>query len=138
LAACETGNGQLKEGEGVFSFNREFAGLGIPSSVTNLWSVDNDATYSITELFYKHLAEGLPLDIALHHAKMDYMATANDDKQLPFYWAAPVLVGRTDAIEFDKPIAGKLWLFAVILILLSATIILLLMLNRKKRNTYTR
>ena len=138
LAACETGNGQLKEGEGVFSFNRGFAGLGIPSSVTNLWSVDNDATYSISELFYKHLAEGLPLDIALHHAKMDYMATANDDKQLPFYWAAPVLVGRTDAIEFDKPNGGKLWLFAVILILLSATIILLLMLNRKKRNTYIR
>ncbi|MDP9042568.1 MAG: CHAT domain-containing protein, partial [Bacteroidota bacterium] len=35
LSACETGNGKLYKGEGVFSFNRGFAALGIPSSVIN-------------------------------------------------------------------------------------------------------
>ena len=32
LSACETGNGKLYQGEGVFSFNRGFAALGIPAS----------------------------------------------------------------------------------------------------------
>ena len=29
LSACETGNGKLYQGEGIFSFNRGFAALGI-------------------------------------------------------------------------------------------------------------
>src|SRR6185436_8460379 len=32
LAACETGKGTLYQGEGVFSFSRGFAAIGIPSS----------------------------------------------------------------------------------------------------------
>jgi CHAT domain-containing protein len=59
----------LYHGEGIFSFKSGFAALGIPSSVTNLWSVDDKSTYKITELFYKYLAKGLPLDIALQNAK---------------------------------------------------------------------
>ena len=46
LSACETGKGKLYQGEGVFSFNRGFAALGIPGSVINLWAVENEATYS--------------------------------------------------------------------------------------------
>src|SRR6185503_10933394 len=65
LSACETGIGKLYEGEGVFSFNRGFAALGIPAAITNLWSIDNKATYKLTELFYKHIRKGLPSDVAL-------------------------------------------------------------------------
>ena len=60
LSACETGLGREYKGEGVFSFNRGFAALGIPTAITNLWSVDDKATYKLTELFYKYLSEGLP------------------------------------------------------------------------------
>jgi CHAT domain-containing protein len=45
LSACQTASGKLYNGEGVFSFNRQFAALGIPSSVSNLWQVDNQSTY---------------------------------------------------------------------------------------------
>ena len=76
LSACETGSGKLHEGEGVFSFNRGFAALGIPSAITNLWSVDNTSTYKLTELFYKHLTEGLPVDIALQKAKLEFLQTS--------------------------------------------------------------
>ncbi|MES1219483.1 MAG: CHAT domain-containing protein, partial [Bacteroidota bacterium] len=103
LSACETGNGQLYQGEGVFSFNRAFAALGIPSSVSNLWSIDSKSTYTITELFYKHLADGLQLDVALQKAKLEYMNADESENQLPYYWAAPVLVGKTDKITLDKP-----------------------------------
>jgi CHAT domain-containing protein len=102
LSACETGLGREFRGEGIFSFNRGFAALGIPSSVTNLWTVENQTTYKITELFYKFVAEGLLLDEALQKAKREFIKTSSKEKQLPYYWAAAVLVGSTDRITIEK------------------------------------
>ncbi|HYK55073.1 MAG TPA: CHAT domain-containing protein, partial [Flavisolibacter sp.] len=84
-----------------------FATLGIPSSVTNLWQVDNESTYRLTELFYKWLAKELPVDVALQKAKLEFIKTATREKQLPYYWAAPVLTGKSDAISINKPFAWK-------------------------------
>ena len=116
LSACETGNGKVYQGEGVFSFNREFAALGIPSSIINLWAVDNESTYLQTELFYNYLAQGLPVDIALQKAKLEFLQTASKEKGLPYYWAASVLAGSTSIISFSHPvpwmrIAWAGWLF---------------------------
>ncbi|MEO6720811.1 MAG: CHAT domain-containing protein [Ferruginibacter sp.] len=100
LSACETANGKLYEGEGIFSFNRGFAALGIPAAVSNLWSVDNISTYRITELFYKYLAEGLETDIALQKAKLEFIKTSNSrEEQLPYFWAGTILVGKVDTIR---------------------------------------
>ena len=102
LSACETGSGKLYRGEGIFSFNRGFAALGIPSSLANLWSVDNESTYRLTELFYQHLSEGQPSDVALQKAKLDFLKKAIGIKQLPYYWAAPVITGKAGAFMFEK------------------------------------
>ncbi len=107
LAACETASGKLFKGEGVFSFSRGFAALGIPSSVTNLWSVENQSTYRLTELFFKHLSKGLPIDVAMQRAKIEFLQTATKEKKLPYYWAAPILAGQSDAIVIKKPIPWK-------------------------------
>ncbi len=102
LSACETGRGKLYNGEGVFSFNRGFAALGIPSAITNLWAVNNESTYELTELFYKWLSKDLPIDIALQKAKLEFLKNASRGKSMPFYWAAPVLVGKSDPIHLEK------------------------------------
>ena len=107
LSACETGKGKIYQGEGVFSFNRGFAALGIPAAITNLWSVDNGSTYLLTELFYKWLAKGLPTDVALQKAKLEFLQTSSKEKSMPCYWAGPVLVGKTDTIELNKPYPWK-------------------------------
>lgn len=107
LSACETGKGKVYQGEGVFSFNRGFAALGIPAAITNLWSVDNTSTYLLTELFYKWLAKGLPTDVALQKAKLEFLKVSSKEKSMPYYWAGPVLVGKTDAIELNKPYPWK-------------------------------
>ncbi len=104
LSACETANGRFFRGEGIFSFNRGFAALGIPASVSNLWSIDNKSTYTITELFYKYLAQHLPVDLALQKAKLEFIQTYGGEKQLPYYWAASIVIGKTDAIEYQKPL----------------------------------
>jgi CHAT domain-containing protein len=100
LSACNTGNGTLYQGEGVFSFNRGFATLGIPSSVSNLWSIDNLSTYQLTEYFYKYLGDGLPLDEALQRAKLEFLEKASGELRLPYHWAPAILVGKTNPIAY--------------------------------------
>ena len=119
LSACETGLGKLNPGEGVFSFNRGFAYLGIPSSITNLWSVENESTYRITELFYKYLSSGEPIDIALQKAKIEFIQQSSMQNKLPYYWASAILAGKSDAIEVGKMYMWKDVLIIVVLLSIS-------------------
>lgn len=98
LSACETGTGRFYQGEGVFSFNRGFAALGIPAAITSLWKADNRKTYELTTLFYKFLSTGEPADVALQHAKLEFMASATKANALPYFWAVPVLTGKVTDI----------------------------------------
>jgi hypothetical protein len=72
-----------------------------------LWSVDNTSTYLLTELFYKWLAKGFPTDVALQKAKLEFFQIGSKEKSMPYYWAGPVLVGRTDTIKLRKPYPWK-------------------------------
>jgi CHAT domain-containing protein/tetratricopeptide (TPR) repeat protein len=128
LSACETGLGKLYQGEGVFSFNRGFASLGIPSSITNLWAVDNQSTYRLTELFYKYLSTGLPIDIALQKAKLEFIQGASKQNKLPYYWASTVLAGKSDAIMSKKVFPWK-----DILAVFSLTAITLMVWQKRKK-----
>jgi CHAT domain-containing protein len=99
LSACRTGVGKNQKGEGVFSLARGFAGIGIPSTLTTLWSVENKAIYELTALFYDQLDKGIPLDIALQQAQIEWLATASKSDQLPYSWAGMVLVGNSEPVE---------------------------------------
>ncbi|MDF2188231.1 CHAT domain-containing protein [Paraflavitalea sp. CAU 1676] len=107
LSACETGAGRFYQGEGVFSFNRGFAALGIPAAITSLWKADNKKTYALTSLFYKFLSAGEPADVALQHAKLEFMKGSKEN-MLPYYWAVPVLTGKI--MEIPPPEGMSLWL----------------------------
>jgi hypothetical protein len=108
LSACETGIGKLYQGEGIFSFNRGFAAFGVPSAISTLWAIDEEATYRLTENFYKHLSKNLPIDVALQKAKLEFLQNASNKQKLPYYWAAIVLVGKTDSVYLNKPISWEL------------------------------
>jgi CHAT domain-containing protein len=135
LSACETGNGKIYQGEGVFSFNRGFAALGIPATITNLWAVDNETTYALAELFYKYLSENLPTDIALQKAKLEYLSQSTKEKKLPYYWAAAIIVGRTDIVEVSKDLK---WMEVAIILGFSMTgLVFLLKKARRKSGSLT-
>lgn len=95
LSACKTGIGQNQRGEGVFSLARGFAALGIPSTITTLWSVEDQPTYELTQLFYNYLDQDLPKDEALQRAKLDWLAQGGAADALPSQWAGMILVGDT-------------------------------------------
>ena len=134
LSACETGNGKLYKGEGVFSFNRGFASLGIPSSVINLWAVDNESTYKLTELFYKYVSQGIPLDISLQKAKLEFISTSSKNKRMPYYWAAAIIAGKTDSVNIGKSVP---WLVIIIAGILVTSLVFFLRFNKRwsKENT---
>ncbi len=69
--------------------------------------MDNKSTYRVTEQFYKYLAGGLPVDIALQKAKKEFIQHASKENKLPFYWAATILAGRSDKITLDKNFPWK-------------------------------
>jgi CHAT domain-containing protein len=126
LSACETALGKDYKGEGVFSFSREFAALGIPASVSNLWSVDNESTYRITEWFYQFVSEGLPTDEALRQAKLKFMEEARGERKLPYFWASAILTGKAEIIN-TKP----RFPFVDILVVLGITGLALWFMKRK-------
>ncbi|GLU55157.1 CHAT domain-containing protein [Dyadobacter frigoris] len=99
LSACRTGVGKNQKGEGVFSLARGFAGIGIPSTLTTLWSVENKSIYELTELFYDQMEKGIPLDIALQQAQIEWLKTASKNDQLPYSWAGMVLVGNAEPLD---------------------------------------
>lgn len=99
LSACETGTGTDLPGEGVFSLARGFAGAGIPSVLTTLWKVENQAVYEITDFFYEGIGHHLPLDEALREAQLKWLDTGEKSEQLPYVWAGSVLIGDTGNVS---------------------------------------
>jgi CHAT domain-containing protein len=108
LSACNTGRGKLVKGEGIMSLARGFMYAGCPSIVMSLYAVDDAATSSIMEGFYKALAKGQDKDLALQTAKKDYLLSHSDIKCHPYYWAAHVLIGAPEG--FGSQQQGLTWL----------------------------
>ena len=91
LSACETGLGKIASGDDVVGLTRGFLYAGSRSIVASLWSVDDNATATLMQAFYRNLAS-MDKREALRQAQIK----ARQAFPHPFFCAAFQLTGRAE------------------------------------------
>lgn len=97
LSACDTGQGDVKNGEGVFGLRRALQEAGAQAVLMSLWSVPDQETQQLMQRFYARWLSGIEVHQALKDAQLAMRAqvrAAHGGNDLPYYWGAFVLVGR--------------------------------------------
>jgi CHAT domain-containing protein/Tfp pilus assembly protein PilF len=97
LSACETGLGEVADGEGVMGLRRAFALAGARALVISLWQVPDAETRELMIRFYDNLGTSRRADPseALREAQLALIARlrAETGAAPAFFWAAFVVSG---------------------------------------------
>ncbi len=92
LSACDTGIGEVKDGEGVYGLRRAFFLAGTESLVMSLWPVSDAVTREMMVDYYTGLKHGLGRGEALRQAELAMLKRKG--RQHPFYWASFIESGE--------------------------------------------
>ena len=103
LSACETGVGQVHNGEGVYGLRRALVLAGVRTQVVSLWKVDDAATQVFMGDYYRHVLNGMGRSAALRATQQKMR---NDPKEPawvdPYYWAAFVAIGDPSPLPDER------------------------------------
>ncbi len=91
LSACDTGVGEVKNGDGVYGLRRAFFMAGAETLVMSLWPVSDSVTRHMMTSYYAGLKEGLGRSEALRRAQLAMLARSG--RGHPFYWASFIQLG---------------------------------------------
>jgi len=97
LSACDTGVGEIRNGEGVYGLRRAFVLAGAETVVMSLWPVSDYATRELMTSYYKGLKKGLGRGEALRQTKLAMLK--RKDRQHPFYWASFIQSGEWAGLD---------------------------------------
>jgi len=90
LSACDTGRGDVRRGQGVYGLRRALVVAGAETVVVSLWKVDDEATKTMMERYYRNLLAGQGRAEALKGAMLALRATHPH----PHFWAPFIAIGQ--------------------------------------------
>jgi CHAT domain-containing protein/lipopolysaccharide biosynthesis regulator YciM len=97
LSACETGLGDVNNGEGVYGLRRAFVTAGAESQLMSLWKVDDYGTSELMSLYYQRLRKGEGRSEALRQVQLEMMQAPA--YQHPYYWASFIFSGDWSSVK---------------------------------------
>jgi CHAT domain-containing protein/Tfp pilus assembly protein PilF len=92
LSACETGLGDVRNGEGVYGLRRALILAGSETQVMSLWQVNDQSTMELMIGYYKGLRAGQGRAEALRQAQLNMLKI--EKRKHPFYWASFIQSGE--------------------------------------------
>jgi CHAT domain-containing protein len=92
LSACDTGVGEVKNGDGVYGLRRALVLAGSESQIISLWSVSDTGTKDLMVAYYELLRKGAGRSSGLRRARLSFLA--NPKRQHPYYWASFIQSGE--------------------------------------------
>ena len=98
LSACETGLGEIHEGEGVYGLRRSFQEAGVAEVISSLWEVSDAGTQALMTDFYDRLLGGQPAREALRDAQLALLDSP--EWGYPYVWSAFMIVGSYESAGF--------------------------------------
>lgn len=97
LSACQTGIGEIKNGEGVYGLRRAFVLAGAQSQLMSLWDVFDLTTQELMTNYYQRLMKGEARSIALRQVQLEMLNSENFNH--PVHWAAFIPLGEWRSLE---------------------------------------
>jgi CHAT domain-containing protein/tetratricopeptide (TPR) repeat protein len=91
LSACDTGEGQRRDSEGIIGLGWALFVAGSPTQVLTQWEVNDSSTAGLIGDFYSELRSGKSKGAALQAAVRK--ALDNPRTRHPYYWAPFFLIG---------------------------------------------
>ncbi|MFY0626436.1 MAG: tetratricopeptide repeat protein [Reichenbachiella sp.] len=90
MSACETGLGEVKNGEGVYGLQRAFIVAGADNLIMSLWKVNDETTQKLMSRFYSRWVGGKSKQEAFH----DAIESLKKEYKEPYFWGAFVMLGK--------------------------------------------
>jgi CHAT domain-containing protein/Tfp pilus assembly protein PilF len=97
LSACDTGVGEVKNGEGVFGLRRALSLAGSETQVMSLWPVSDLGARDLMTEYYKGLRRGEGRGDGLRRVQLEMIK--GKGRRHPFYWASFIQSGEWANLE---------------------------------------
>jgi CHAT domain-containing protein len=92
LSACDTGLGEVKNGDGVHGMRRALVLAGAETQVMSLWAVSDQAARELMVSYYRMLQRGQGRGEALRRAQLEMLKKVK--WRHPYYWAGFIQSGE--------------------------------------------